>query len=453
MLTKPETPRLVSSDGNKTVLYWMSRDQRVGGQPRLLLPLYPFLRHAPTPAPPGAPNAPHLTPRHARPLLGKAEDNWAALHARSLAEETGGTMAVAFSLVPSFLGATYRHFHFMLKGLQETEQTFREKRVPFHLVRGQAVDTIPALAKELNVAAVVTDFCPLRVPAAWASAVAERLDVLGIPLHQVRAMGPDVSRWCHNPAAPGPSHLLLRSSFPQQLIPPRGHAQVDAHNVVPAWVASPKQETAARTFRPKITALLPRFLQPFPPLAANEPGTALPDAVDWEGTLAGLQTDMSVGVVAWCKPGAAAGAAMLHEFAQKRLSRFSTERNDPNKDALSNLSPWIHFGQLSVQAAVLTLKRDYKGKAGPSMKTFVEEAVVRRELADNYCFYQPNYDTLDGAAGWARETLQMHAKDQREYVYSREELEAAQTHDDLWNAAQVQVRWELRSLSVPPMQP
>jgi len=143
MLSKPAIGRL--APGRSMVLYWMSRDQR-------------------------------------------AADNWAALHARSLAAEAGGSLVVAFNLVPSFLGATYRHFHFMLTGLAETEATLRSQHIAFHLLRGQAENTIPALAGELSVAAVVCDFCPLRVPAAWAASVAAKLDALGIPLHQVCEM-------------------------------------------------------------------------------------------------------------------------------------------------------------------------------------------------------------------------------------------------------------------------
>jgi len=130
---------------------------------------------------------------------------------------------------------------------------------------------------------------------------------------------------------------------------------------------------------------------------------------------------------------------MVHEFGKQRLRRFGSDRNDPNANALSNLSPWFHFGQISVQATILTLRAEYQHSAGASLKDFIEEALVRRELADNYCFYQTNYDNLQGAAGWAQESLQLHSKDKRDHLYTRAQLEAAETHDDLWNAAQIQV--------------
>ena len=71
--------------------------------------------------------------------------------------------------------------------------------------------------------------------------------------------------------------------------------------------------------------------------------------------------------------------------------------------------------------------------------SFVEESVIRRELSDNYCFYNPKYDSVEGAAGWAQESLKLHSTDKREYVYTRDQLEKGKTHEPLWNAAQIQL--------------
>lgn len=94
-------------------------------------------------------------------------------------------------------------------------------------------------------------------------------------------------------------------------------------------------------------------------------------------------------------------------------------------------------GQISVQRAILRV-REFRSKAKDSVEAFIEEAVIRRELADNFCFYNnEHYDSIKGANDWARKTLQEHAQDKREYVYTKEQLEHGHTHDDLWNAAQV----------------
>jgi len=157
--------------------------------------------------------------------------------------------------------------------------------------------------------------------------------------------------------------------------------------------------------------------------------------VDWEATFASLTIDRSVQEVDWCTPGTAAGLREIDKFCEQRLRIFADKRNDPNQAALSNLSPWLHFGQISAQRMALIVKGHNRSQA-EGVKAFLEESIVRRELADNFCHYQPHYDTLQGAAGWARDSLALHAADPREHVYTLEQLEAGKTHEDIWNAAQ-----------------
>ena len=106
------------------------------------------------------------------------------------------------------------------------------------------------------------------------------------------------------------------------------------------------------------------------------------------------------------------------------------------------MCPWYILcvsleGQVSVQEAILRVKECSNLSTKSAVDTFIEEAVVRRELSDNFCFYNLKYDQIEGAASWAQETLSVHSKDKREYLYTEEQLEKAQTHDNLWNAAQV----------------
>ena len=154
--------------------------------------------------------------------------------------------------------------------------------------------------------------------------------------------------------------------------------------------------------------------------------------------LEGLEVDTKVKPSDWARPGTRAGLKILKGFGEHRLKRYSSKRNDPNENALSNLSPWFHIGHVAVQRAVLYVKAHGKGssedKAG-----FIEEAVVRRELSDNFCYYNKNYDQVKGGFDWAKKTLKDHSSDKREYVYSKGQLESAKTHDELWNAAQLQL--------------
>ena len=333
----------------------------------------------------------------------RVQDNWALLYARELAAEKQLPLCVVFCLVPNFLEATIRHYGFMLRGLEEVESELGQLRVPFALLQGLPAKTLPAFLKEHRAAALVTDFSPLRVPVAWKRDVATSLPS-GVPLYEV-----------------------------------------DAHNVVPVWVASDKQEVGARTIRKKITDKLPEWLVDMPrfeALAGAAPPPSLAKAtatpVDWPAVHAGLTVDRSVGEIEWCAPGTAAAHAAVVAFCAERLKIFADKRNDPNMNALSNLSPYLHFGQLSAQRMALSVKQHARSQ-NEGVKAFLEESIVRRELSDNFCFYNPNYDSLAGAAGWARDSLELHAADKREYVYTLAQLEAAETHEDIWNAAQLQM--------------
>ncbi|KFM75819.1 Deoxyribodipyrimidine photo-lyase, partial [Stegodyphus mimosarum] len=204
-------------------------------------------------------------------------------------------------------------------------------------------------------------------------------------------------------------------------------------------MASDKQEYGARTIRKKIHDKLKEFLTGFPPVVKQKvTAKCMYEPTDWKNIERHLEVDMNVGDVAWAQPGAKGGLLKLYEFVKIRLKYFNDSRNDPTKDSLSNLSPWFHFGQISIQRTILVILK-YKSKYAASVDAFVEEAVIRRELADNFCYYNSKYDEVDGAYDWAKKTLKDHSKDKREYLYSKEKLEEAKTHDPLWNAAQRQL--------------
>uniref|UniRef100_A0A1A8IWW1 Deoxyribodipyrimidine photo-lyase n=2 Tax=Nothobranchius kuhntae TaxID=321403 RepID=A0A1A8IWW1_NOTKU len=328
----------------------------------------------------------------------RVQDNWALIHAQQLAAQENLPLHVCFCLVvPKSPLSTLRHYSFLLKGLEEVAKECKQLNIQFHLLHGAAGDLLPAFVSDRDFGAVVTDFSPLR------------------------------------------EHLQLLKDVQKKLKKDVPLMQVDAHNVVPCWEASPKLEYAARTIRGKITSRLPEFLTDFPAVEKH-PHTAVRTAkpVDWDEALASLDVDRSVEEPQWAKPGTAAGMAMLESFIDVRLKLFNTHRNDPNSAALSQLSPWIRFGHLSAQRVALQVRRCGKN-ATESVASFIEELVVRRELTDNFCFYNENYDSVKGAYEWAQKTLNDHAKDKREYLYTREQLEQAQTHDKLWNAAQYQM--------------
>lgn len=320
----------------------------------------------------------------------RVRDNWALLFAQDLALKNRSPLCVLFVLVPEFLGATMRQFQFMLQGLREVGAGLEEKNIPFVLLMGSPGDVIPQFIDQYEVSALVKDFDPLRLKMGWTDAVKERID---IPFYEV-----------------------------------------DAHNIVPCWVASRKQEFGAYTLRPKIQRLLPEFLEDFPPVRRHPVSWSDPlPLTDWEESTRAIRAAPGT-EVSWIKPGERAAMRRLRDFVARNLEFYASKRNDPTVDGQSNLSPYIHFGQIAAQRIALEVSRAPVGK--DSRESFLEELIVRKELADNFCFYNAAYDSFSGFPDWAKRSLEAHRKDGREYLYSREEFEHAKTHDALWNAAQ-----------------
>lgn len=326
----------------------------------------------------------------------RAEDNWALLYAAEQAAARTVPLVVVFNLVEKFGETTLRHYDFMFRGLAQTEAALRGQGVGFHLLRGEPAATLPEFVEKYGVGEVVTDFNPLRFTERWRADVAKQVSV--------------------------------------QL------SEVDAHNIIPCWQASSKAEFAAHTFRPKVHRLLPEYLVEFSSLPKRPAATGAltGDAVDWETLVAEVVTDRSVPAVAWLTPGTQAAHTVLEHFLSEQLNSYPEDRNDPTKDGLSNLSPYLHFGQLAPQTVALAVKGK-RGVQSDAKDAYLEELIVRRELTDNYCFYTEHYDRIEGAHAWAQETIKEHENDEREYVYERAELEAGETHDELWNAMQAQM--------------
>jgi len=325
----------------------------------------------------------------------RVADNWALLFAQELALERKVPLVVVFCLVPAFLEATIRHYGFMLKGLREVETRLGELSIPFFLVSGEPGREVPRFVREHEVCFLVTDFDPLRVKGEWKGRVAAGVD---LPIYEV-----------------------------------------DGRNIVPCWIASGKQEFGAYTLRPKIRRALPDFLTEFPTLRRHPiPWKGPLPQTDWARIEGSLQVDRAVPEVEWLKPGERAAREVLRRFLHTRLSLYPERRNDPTKDGVSHLSPYLHFGQISAQRVALEVRKQERVNA-EAREAFLEELIVRRELSDNFCFYNPDYDRFSGFPAWAQKTLNDHRRHRREYVYSAQEFEEGRTHDDLWNAAQLEM--------------
>lgn len=337
-------------EGPGPVIYWMSRDQR-------------------------------------------ATDNWALLFAQERALARGVALGVVFCLADRFLGASSRHFAFMIRGLREAADELSRKAIPFFLLTGHPGQEVLRFAARHRVGSLVTDFDPLRVKRRWKREISKSL---AVPFYEV-----------------------------------------DSHNIVPCRIASGKREFGAYTIRPKIGRLLPAYLQDIPHLLRHpHPWPRAVPPARWEQAFARLGAPVRLPFAGF-PPGEKAAHALLRRFIAEKLPAYPDARNDPTLDGQSNLSPYLHFGQLSAQRVALEVERS---EAPPAAReAFLEELIVRRELSDNFCFYEENYDRAGAFPAWAKQTLARHASDPRPYVYAQGQLEAAETHDALWNAAQRQM--------------
>ncbi len=349
---------------------------------------------------------------HASP---RSRTNHALEFAIHLANREGVPLLSAFALTDEFPEANLRHYWFLAQGLAELIEELEERGIGFLLLKGHPPAAAAYLAAEA--AAVVVDTGYLKVQRRWRRELLDRLDK-------------------------------------------RVYA-VEANVVVPVETASEKEQYSAATLRPRINRHLHRFLKPIDELdleresSASEklapelPGTVETGGKTWEITrfdrvglesperlmevLSGL--DGSVRPVDWIRGGTREAEKRLESFIRDRLDDYPEARNDPSLEGQSNLSPYLHFGQISPVRIALAVQE----AGGEGVGAYLEELIVRRELSMNFCRYNDNYDSYDALPEWARKSLSEHLSDRRAVVYDLETLEAGRTDDPYWNASQLEM--------------
>jgi deoxyribodipyrimidine photo-lyase len=297
-------------------------------------------------------------------------------------------VTVLFVIDPRFPSANQRHFHFMLQGLAELPDECRRRGVGLAVRIASDASEVERACDVLGAVLVVGDENPVRETEQWRRRV---------------AAGLRVPFWT-----------------------------VDADVIVPTALLE-KEQYSAGTIRPRIERQREWFLKAVgetTPVVRIEPGLVDLPALD------ALSVDRRVG------PGTAVGGrraavTRLREFARRQLDGYATRRNHPEADGTSRLSPYLHFGQIGPREVALAV-RDADAPLA-DRQAFLEEFIVRRELAVNFVRFNPAYDRLECATPWARQTLDLHRGDPRDYIYSEREFEQAETHDPLWNAAQRQM--------------
>jgi deoxyribodipyrimidine photo-lyase len=324
----------------------------------------------------------------------RAVDNPALDVAVRLGNELGKPVVVFFAPVPFYPGANPRNLRFLAEGVPDIAEGLARRGVGF-CFRSYPEHSLLKFCEQVGPAMMVGDENPLREPEEWRQRVAKRLR---IPF------------WT-----------------------------VDADVIVPARLLG-KEHYGARTIRPRLLELLPKFLeQPNNPKAHIS--WAAPVGLrsqDWKDDFTRDWTlARSVSTVNGLRGGTREGMRRLAEFVQIELSAYPRDRNRPETHGTSRLSPYLHFGHLGPHTVAVAI-RNADAPEAPK-QAFLEQLIVRRELAINFVRFNSSYDSIDCMEPWADRSFAQHASDQRPIVYNSRRLDNAETHDPLWNAAQKQL--------------
>jgi deoxyribodipyrimidine photo-lyase len=328
----------------------------------------------------------------------RALDNPALEAAIGAANRLELPLTVFFCLLGTHPSANLRHYAFMIEGLADTEGRLARRGIGFVIRRARGSNPLHELTKfcsQARAAMVLTDENPMRASAKWRVAAARTLD---IPL-----------------------------------------LSVDADVVVPSAVIG-REQYAARTLRPRIHSQLDRFLRPVGNRALRVPWNNRPRLTSLKPSpalLSELAIDRSVPPVPGFHGGTTSALSALKRFVRGGLNDYGSRRNHPEADGTSRLSPYLHFGHLGPHTVALAALASDVSRH--DREAFIEELIVRRELAINFVRFNSNYDRLMSCEPWALRTLEEHRGDPRSNRYTRTQLERAQTHDPLWNAEQRQM--------------
>ena len=324
----------------------------------------------------------------------RVHDNHALIRAIDYANHHGFDLLVVFNVVPNYPEANERHYTFMLEGINEIIVECERLKIPFKVTFGDMIERI--LEETRDAQALIMDQAYLHVTRHW------RQDILS--------------------QLPTSMHV----------------EEIDTDLIVPVKHASQKAEYGAYTIRKKLHNQLDAFLDlVLTPLYKGKYGAYTTIPFDISDMIEKNGISKRVKKTPHFKGGMSEARIRLDRFIQFKANDYP-DRNEPGKHITSTLSPYIHFGQISTQRIILTLKDAHMSGviSEAAYDAVVEQVFVRRELAFNYTYYHPGYDQFESMTEpWAYQTMKDHEHDPRTYVYTKEQLERAQTHDKYWNAA------------------
>jgi len=326
----------------------------------------------------------------------RTEHNLALTYAILKANKLNKPIIAFFGITSTYPKANLRHYQFMVEGLKEVNNSLEEIGIKTIFLKKSPEKGIVNLAKDSCL--IVADKGYLKTIKQWHKFAAARVEC---PL-----------------------------------------IQVEDNVVVPVEEVSGKEEYSAATIRPKIMKKRQIYLTKLSKTKPVRDSLGLDFATlilkNDKEIISDLNVDKSVKAARYFKGGSSEASKHLENFINNRLSDYPEHKNDPNADCLSNLSAYLHFGQISPIYVTRKILEAPVSKAAKD--AYLEELIVKRELSVNYVNFNQNYDSFDGLPEWTKRTLLSHKKDPREYIYSLEELENAKTHDPYWNAAQNEMR-------------
>jgi deoxyribodipyrimidine photo-lyase len=327
----------------------------------------------------------------------RALDNPALDIAVEAANVLRQAVVIFFAPVPFYPHANLRHYAFLAQGIPDIAERARKRGIGF-VLRRYPEHSLVKFCDEVKASLVVGDENPMREPSHWRELATKKLK---LPL------------WT-----------------------------VDADVIVPSKLLE-KEQYAARIIRPRLKLRLKEFLTPHFNAKANveweKPRSlaALPDDGPIELTEHWKDLDRSVQPVDSFNGGTGEALKLLDEFVSHKLARYPARHGKPEIDGTSRLSPYLHFGQLGPHTVVRAVEESKAPRAAKD--DYLDQLITWRELSMNFAHFNPLYDSIESAPDWAHRTLSQHAHDKRPEHYSREQLQHADTHDDLWNAAQKQM--------------
>ncbi|KYO02331.1 putative deoxyribodipyrimidine photo-lyase [Plasmodium gaboni] len=332
----------------------------------------------------------------------RIKDNWALIYAYEQAKKKK-TNLYACTYLNRKEEFPKRHIDIKLKVLKNLEENMKIKlNIPFYVLAIYMIDEFMEFLRIHEIKTIICDFNPLNQTKIFIQNLVELSNKKKIKI-----------------------------------------IQVDSHNIVPMWLTSNIEENSSRTIKPKIQTHLSTFLIEYIELEMFDQIIKYPEPFSISEVFNKLTVYIPCPVLLNFVCTEEKAHEILQNFCSHKLEKYNLKKNDPNSEMTNLLTPYINFGIISSQRCVLEVNKyahnfpsinTIRGK-----ETFNEEMVMKKELADNFCYYNKNYDNFNGGKDWAKDSLKKHDADKREYLYDYEDFKNAKTHEDLWNCAQLQL--------------